>query len=231
MSAHHPVDTLESSPSSKLQCELLYATSRFQVRLWHFTPGQQVAAFPQANNPNEKIEESQCLVVSGNLSVSGNQGVFQPQKGERFVLPPENSTLSCQSMVQLLELRWGQNLEAAPLREITEERPWGSFTVLKDEPAYKMKQLSVKPGNRLSLQRHFKREEHWLITQGQPEVTLDDVIHRLKPGDYIHIPLQSWHRVTNPEGATDAVEIIELQLGDYFGEDDIERAQDDYGRR
>lgn len=232
MNAHHPVDMLESSPLSEFQCELLYGTPQFQVRLWHFAPGQTVVAFPKATNPGEEIQESQCLLIAGHLSVSGgSQPAFQPQKGERFILPGESSALACQSDVQLLELRWGKNLEEKPLLEVTEERPWGSFTVLKDEPAYKMKQLSVKPGNRLSLQRHFKREEHWLITQGQPEVTLDDVVHRLQPGDYIHIPLQSWHRITNPEGASGAVEIIELQLGDYFGEDDIERSQDDYGRR
>lgn len=219
-------------PASEFQCELLYATPRYQVRLWHLTPSTVMSGFPCALADSETIQSSQCLVVSGDLSIFNGKDERSPKKGERFILNgEENWCLTPRSNVLLLELRWGENLEAKPLHEITEERPWGSFTVLKDEPAYKMKQLSVKPGNRLSLQRHFKREEHWLITQGQPVVELNEAAHHLQPGGYIHIPLQGWHRVSNPEGAQEPVEIIELQLGDYFGEDDIERRQDDYGRQ
>jgi mannose-6-phosphate isomerase-like protein (cupin superfamily) len=225
MSTFQPINTLQESP--EVQCDILYATPLFEVRLWSLQSGQQLS-----HTPNTLIKESQCLIIDGTAQVSSAKQQSQPEKGKRFILNGSEAwTLSANSKTLLLELRWGQNLTAKPLHEITEERPWGSFTVLKDEPAYKMKQLSVKPGNRLSLQRHFKREEHWLITHGQPEVTLDNQTHRLHAGEYIHIPLQSWHRITNPEGATEHVEIIELQLGNYFGEDDIERSQDDYGRQ
>lgn len=224
MNTSQSIDTIQAS--SEVQCDILYATPLFEVRLWQLQPEQKLC-----HQPSNLINESQCLIIDGSAKVAGEQE-FQPKKGERFVLNGSKPwTLSANSKVLLLELRWGQNLTAKPLHEITEERPWGSFTVLKDEPTYKMKQLSVKPGNRLSLQRHFKREEHWLITQGQPEITLDDQIHSLQAGGYIHIPLQSWHRITNPKDASENVEIIELQLGNYFGEDDIERSQDDYGRQ
>jgi mannose-1-phosphate guanylyltransferase/mannose-6-phosphate isomerase len=133
----------------------------------------------------------------------------------------------------LLEVYHGDQAQPVPLQEITETRPWGSFTVLKDEPDYKLKQLMAKPGNRLSLQRHQHREEHWMVVRGQAEVTLDNQQIRLQPGEYIKIPKHSWHRLANlvaPSEHAEPVEIIELQLGDYFGEDDIERCEDDYGR-
>lgn len=132
---------------------------------------------------------------------------------------------------EVLEICWEKpvDVEIKP-SEVTEHRPWGSFTVLADEPHFKLKQLLVNPGNRLSLQRHQKREEHWLITQGQPEITINETTRRYRRGDYLTIPCRAWHRLANAADSKEIVEIIELQLGDYFGEDDIERKADDYGR-
>ncbi len=110
----------------------------------------------------------------------------------------------------------------------TEQRPWGSFTVLMDVPAYKVKQIVVLPGQRLSLQLHHQREEHWLITVGSPDVTVGEETQPYKPGDYIFIPKETKHRIANP--GTTPVEFIEIQRGEYFGEDDIVRFQDDYNR-
>jgi mannose-1-phosphate guanylyltransferase/mannose-6-phosphate isomerase len=137
-----------------------------------------------------------------------------------------------------LEIRKGCFTAQAPQvtgNEPAEERPWGSFTVLRDDPCYKLKQLVVRPGNRLSLQRHQRREEIWMVLAGHPRITLDEQTLNLGPGDTVRIPLGSWHRIANPLPTeagqpAEAVEIIELQLGDYFGEDDIERREDDYGR-
>jgi mannose-6-phosphate isomerase-like protein (cupin superfamily) len=111
----------------------------------------------------------------------------------------------------------------------TEQRPWGSFTVLMDLPQYKVKQIIVMPGQRLSLQMHHQREEHWMITAGQGEVTLGEEIIVCKKGDYLHIPKEAKHRIANT--GTVPVEFIEVQLGEYFGEDDIIRFQDDYNRQ
>lgn len=112
--------------------------------------------------------------------------------------------------------------------KVYEERPWGSFTVLRDEPHYKLKQLVVKPGHRLSLQLHHQREEHWIVTKGTPRITVGDREWLAKTGEYIHIPKESRHRLENP--GPDMVEIIEVQQGTYFGEDDIVRFADDYQR-
>jgi mannose-6-phosphate isomerase len=109
------------------------------------------------------------------------------------------------------------------------ERPWGNFTVLDDgEPDHKVKRLVVHPGKRLSYQRHSKRAEHWFIVAGTAQVTIDGAVTELHPGDSIDIPLEGAHRVANA-GDTDVV-LIEVQHGSYFGEDDIVRLEDDFGR-
>jgi mannose-6-phosphate isomerase len=110
-----------------------------------------------------------------------------------------------------------------------DERPWGSYTVLSDEAAdHKVKRLVVHPGRRLSYQRHSKRAEHWFMVTGTAEVTLDGVVTTLGAGQAIDIPLEGAHRIANV-GDTDLV-FIEVQHGTYFGEDDIVRLEDDFGR-
>jgi mannose-6-phosphate isomerase len=110
----------------------------------------------------------------------------------------------------------------------TETRQWGSFTVLDQGPGYQVKRLEVKPGERLSLQYHEQRQEHWLLVQGCAEVTLGDRQIQLHPGDSLDIPVKAAHRLANP-GAIPVI-LIEVQMGVYLGEDDIVRLQDDYGR-
>ena len=110
-----------------------------------------------------------------------------------------------------------------------DERPWGSFTVLDDKaPNYKVKSIVVLPGKRLSYQRHAKRAEHWFVIRGTPTVVLAGVSRDLAPGQSIDIGIGQAHRCEN-RGST-PVEFLEIQTGTYFGEDDIERLEDDYGR-
>jgi len=111
---------------------------------------------------------------------------------------------------------------------VFERRPWGTFTVLDERPNYKVKRITVDPGERLSYQSHARRSEHWLIVSGSARITLDGVDHDLVPGQAIDIPLGGAHRMSNP--GDDELVFIEVQLGDYFGEDDIVRYSDDYGR-
>jgi len=109
------------------------------------------------------------------------------------------------------------------------ERPWGNYTVLDDDaPDHKVKRIVVHPGKRLSYQRHSKRAEHWFIVSGTATVTLDGTVTTVQAGQAIDIPVEGAHRIAN-EGATDVV-FIEVQRGTYFGEDDIVRLDDDYGR-
>lgn len=108
-------------------------------------------------------------------------------------------------------------------------RPWGYYVILADENDHKVKRIVVKPGKRLSLQRHQKRSEHWFVLFGNPIVTLDDKEIPVKPGEAVDIPVKTAHRIHNP--GKDEVTFIEIQTGEYFGEDDIERLEDDFGRQ
>jgi mannose-6-phosphate isomerase len=109
------------------------------------------------------------------------------------------------------------------------ERPWGNYTVLsEDAPDHKVKRIVVSPGKRLSLQRHAKRAEHWFIVAGTAQVTVDDTVTERTAGQAIDIPIGAAHRIAN--GGAEDVVFIEVQHGTYFGEDDIVRIEDDFGR-
>jgi mannose-6-phosphate isomerase len=110
-----------------------------------------------------------------------------------------------------------------------DERPWGNFTVLDDEMFdHKIKRIVVNPGKRLSYQTHAKRSEHWFIVSGVATVVLDGVEHEVGPGGSIDIAVGQAHRCENR--GTSPVVFVEVQHGSYFGEDDIVRLEDDFGR-
>ncbi len=106
--------------------------------------------------------------------------------------------------------------------------PWGMWEVLLDEPTYKVKRITVLPGKRLSYQKHFKRREHWMVVEGEGVVTVDGKDIHLSQGEAIDIAQEDAHRMANNGGVN--LVFIEIQQGEYFGEDDIVRLEDDYGR-
>ncbi len=109
-----------------------------------------------------------------------------------------------------------------------EERPWGNFCTLEEGPGYKLKRLVVLPGQRLSLQKHRRRAEHWVVVAGTATVVAEGRSFALRPRQCTVIPRHTWHRIEN-RGRRPVV-VIEVQHGAYLGEDDIIRRQDDYGR-
>jgi mannose-6-phosphate isomerase len=110
-----------------------------------------------------------------------------------------------------------------------DERPWGMFLVLDEAADFKVKRITVTPGERLSYQRHARRAEHWLVVHGAGRVTLEGEEFDVLPGSAVDVPVGAAHRIANT-GATQPLTFIEVQRGDYFGEDDIVRLEDDYGR-
>jgi len=110
----------------------------------------------------------------------------------------------------------------------SEERPWGRFFVLHDEPSYKLKRIEVDPGGRLSYQYHHKRSEAWIIVEGTGVITLDGIDKEFTKGQTVLIPQGVKHRIENKR--QEKVVFIEVQTGSYFGEDDIVRIEDDYNR-
>lgn len=108
------------------------------------------------------------------------------------------------------------------------ERPWGRYEVLQEADNHKVKCIWVYPGKRLSYQRHQKRAEHWFIVAGHGQVTIDGQIKEVKPGDTVEFGIGVLHRISNT--GTEDIIFVEVQTGSYFGEDDIERVEDDFGR-
>jgi len=109
-----------------------------------------------------------------------------------------------------------------------EQRPWGGYEVLSDASTHKVKRLTVEPGQRLSYQRHSHRSEHWFVVGGEGVVTIDGEERRVAAGDAIDVPVGAAHRIAST--GSDPLVFIEVQHGRSFGEDDIERLDDDYGR-
>jgi len=109
-----------------------------------------------------------------------------------------------------------------------EERPWGSYEILADRKKYKLKEIIVKPGQRLSYQSHQRRTEIWVIVQGVGIVTLEDQKLDCYVGRSFFIPKEQKHRIKCT--GNEPLVFVEVQTGDYFGEDDITRYEDDYGR-
>ena len=107
-------------------------------------------------------------------------------------------------------------------------RPWGSYETLDEGQRFQIKRIIVDPGERLSLQRHYHRSEHWVVVRGTAEVTLGDTVTLLQENQSTYIPAGTTHRLANPGKVP--VELIEVQCGAYLGEDDIVRLDDEYGR-
>ncbi len=110
----------------------------------------------------------------------------------------------------------------------SETRPWGSFHVIEEQRGYKVKRICVSPGGRLSLQSHSHRSEHWTVATGVATVTVGETVQELHRGGSVDIPLGAKHRLENFGYAP--LDIIEVQFGDYLGEDDIVRYADAYAR-
>ena len=130
--------------------------------------------------------------------------------------------------VRELVERYGREHDPITQFHLQVHRPWGSYTILEESRFYKIKRVSVSPGKRLSLQLHNRRSEHWIVVEGTAEIQLGEERFILNPNESTFVRAGMRHRLGNP-GKT-VLEVIEVQSGDYLGEDDIVRFEDEYGR-
>jgi mannose-1-phosphate guanylyltransferase / mannose-6-phosphate isomerase len=149
------------------------------------------------------------------IVVETNDVIVVAQKGE---------TQRIKELVDILKAQKRREAE----EHTTMYRPWGSYTVLGEGPGYKMKKIVVEPGQRLSLQMHYHRSEHWIVINGTAKVTIGDQERMIHENESVFIPKSTKHRLENPGKMT--LEIIEIQNGAYLEEDDIVRFDDIYGR-
>lgn len=143
--------------------------------------------------------------------------------GDALLISKKGSSQKVKKIVE--EVR--QNSELHNIH-LTGHRPWGTYTVLEDSTGYKIKRIEVKPGKRLSMQKHFHRNEHWVVVSGTATVIVGNEERYLRPNESIYIKMGEVHRLAN-DGKVPVV-LIEVQVGEYTGEDDIVRLKDDYNR-
>lgn len=143
---------------------------------------------------------------------------------DALLIVHKDSAHDLRKVVEVLQARKHETLQLPPVVN----RPWGTYASLKEEDGYKVKRITVKPGEALSLQYHHQRAEHWVVVKGKATVQVGDVEHETLPGQYRYIPLEEQHRLTNI--GTEELVLIEVQCGAYLGEDDIVRLADTYGR-
>ena len=156
-----------------------------------------------------------AIDVEGLIIINTDDAVLISKKG------------SSQNVKKIVEELKNRNSELHT-HHLTVHRPWGSYTVLLESALYKLKKISVKPGAKLSLQKHFHRSEHWIVTSGTAVVTVGDKETLLRANESTYIPMGFVHRLENP-GLIPLI-IIEAQVGEYLKEDDIVRLEDDYNR-
>jgi len=165
--------------------------------------------------------------------ISGNSRLVTAVGVDNLVIVEDKDTVlvasrdKCQNVKELVDaLKRAGREETRLHRQVF--RPWGSYDSTDSDDGFQVKRLIVKPGAVLSLQKHAHRAEHWVVVRGTARITRDDEVFDLSVNESTHIPLGAVHRIENP--GKEPVHIIEVQCGDYLGEDDIVRIEDNYGR-
>ena len=172
------------------------------------------------------LDTKDCLVRSEDRLVAtlGVEGLVVVDTADALLVCSEARSQEVRAIAE--RLRDEDRAEAKIHRKV--EKPWGAYKVLDSGDTYQVKWLDVVPGARLSYQAHEHRSEHWAVVMGTATVTLDDKVIQVPCGEHIYIPVRAKHRLENRGEAL--LRVVEVQSGDYLGEDDIVRFEDDYGR-
>ncbi len=172
------------------------------------------------------VESENCYIQSDSRMVAavGVKDLVIVDTGDAVLVADRNRAQQVKLVVDRLR---ATNHQSATFHT-TVHRPWGSYTILEDADDCKVKRLTVKPGHVLSLQLHNKRSEHWTVVHGTAKVRIGEKEFLLNANESAYIPMNTVHRLENPTDRD--IHLIEVQCGDYFGEDDIVRLEDRYGR-
>jgi len=170
------------------------------------------------------VQNSYIQSQSRLVAVAGIRNVVVVETADAVLVTDRSKAQSVKKLVQQLQ---DQQREETTLHRLV-CRPWGSYESLSSRPGCQVKHIVVNAGASLSLQLHHKRAEHWIVLKGVALVTCDNKEFELRPNESTYIPVGSKHRLTNP--SNNPIEIIEVQIGEYLGEDDIVRFEDQYDR-
>ncbi len=161
------------------------------------------------------------------ITMIGVENLIVIDTPDALLLAKKGETQLVKNIVEELQ-KGSEKDKEITIVHATAHRPWGTYTVLEEKPGFKIKKIVVKPGKRLSLQKHLHRSEHWVVVSGTATITVGEKIILVRKNESVYIPMGEIHRLEN-EGKIDLV-IIESQVGEYLGEDDIIRIEDDYKR-
>lgn len=172
------------------------------------------------------IDSKNNCVIGGERTIAtvGVDNLIIVDTGDALLVTQNGKSQKVKDVVSVLKQR---NTELHNIH-LTAHRPWGTYTVLEDTPGYKIKRIVVNPGQKLSLQKHFHRNEHWIVVSGTATVTVGSNTILVRPNESTYIKMGEVHRLAN-EGKIPVV-LIEAQVGEYTGEDDIVRIEDSYSR-
>lgn len=189
-------------------------------------------ALPKDINGNTTAENVITMNSKNNLILSGKRLISTIDVDDLMIVDADDAIViakkgSTQKVKELVAEVKKRNPEMANVH-MTAHRPWGTYTVLEDQQGFKVKQISVHPGAKLSLQYHHHRSEHWIVVRGIATVTINEKTFELKANESTYIPKEATHRLMNNQ--KEELVLIEAQVGNYLGEDDIVRLQDDYKR-
>ncbi len=172
------------------------------------------------------IDTKNCLIMGGKrlISTIGLEDLLVIETEDALFIGKKGESQKVKNLVEELKKRNAKE----PYEHLTSHRPWGSFTILEEGERYKIKRIVVDSKQRLSLQMHYHRSEHWIVVKGTAKVTIGDQEQLVHENESVYVPKSQVHRLENPGKVP--LELIEVQVGEYVGEDDIVRFEDIYGR-
>ena len=172
------------------------------------------------------VDTKNCLIMGGKrlISTIGIEDILVIETDDALFIGRKGESQRVKNLVEELKKRNAKE----PYEHMTSYRPWGRFTILEEGVRYKIKRIVVQPKQKLSLQKHYHRSEHWVVVKGTAMVTIGEVEKLVCENESVYVPKGCVHRLENP-GKVD-LELIEVQVGEYVGEDDIVRLEDVYQR-
>ena len=232
-------DDMFSIPEDSIDYAVMEKSDRVKVVVASDIAWSDVGSFdalyeelPKDANGNTVCDKHISIDSKNNLILSDTRKIATidvedliiVDTGDALLVSKKGSSQKVKSIVTKLKERHSQMHNI----HLTAHRPWGTYTILEDTPGYKIKRIVVQPGKRLSLQKHFHRNEHWIVVSGTATVTVGENTYAVRPNESTYIKMGETHRLAN-EGKIPVV-LIEAQVGEYTGEDDIVRMEDDFKR-
>lgn len=232
-----PYDFMSAIPSNSIDYAVMEKSDKVKVVESNFE-WTDVGSFDALYNETKKDEFGNSICTNhialnskNNLIIGSKRKIATVDVDDMIIVDTDDVLLvsrkgSSQKVKQVTEKL--DKEDSCTDVHTTVHRPWGTYTILDEQESCKVKRIAVKPGKRLSLQKHYHRDEHWTVVNGIADVTIEDNTYELTPNESVFIGKGQKHRLANNGKKT--VEIIEIQYGSYTGEDDIVRIEDDFER-